>query len=132
MHVTGQATYTDDIPEPRDLLHLAIGVSDKPHARIRKMDLSAVLAASGVVAVMTADEIPGENNCGPVVHDDPILAPDLVEYVGQAIFSVAATTVDQARKAARLARIEYDELVPILDIREAVASESFVLPSEKI
>ena len=94
--------------------------------------LAAVIDAPGVVAVMTADEIPGENNCGPVVHDDPDPgASNLVEYVGQAIFSVAAETVDQARKAARLAKIDYDELEPVLDIREAVAAESFVLPSEK-
>lgn len=132
LHVTGQATYTDDIPEPRDLLHLAVGVSDKPHARIRSIDLGAVVAAPGVVAVMTAEEIPGENNCGPVVHDDPILASGLVEYAGQAIFSVAAETVEQARSAASLAKIEYDELEPILDIRQAVAQKSFVLPSEKI
>lgn len=132
LHVTGQATYTDDIPEPRDLLHLAVGVSEKPHARIRSVDLTAVIDAPGVVAVMTADEIPGENNCGPVVHDDPVLAQGIVEYVGQAIFSVAAETVDQARRAARLAKIEYDDLEPVLDIRKAVAAESFVLPSEKI
>jgi len=132
LHVTGHATYTDDIPEPRALLHLAVGVSDEPHAFIRSVDLSAVLESPGVVAVMTAEEIPGENNCGPVVHDDPILAPGLVEYVGQAIFSVAAETADQARRATRLAKVEYDVLEPVLDIRQAIAAESFVLPTEKI
>lgn len=132
LHVTGHATYTDDIPEPRDLLHVAVGTSAKPHARIRSIDLSAVLEVPGVVAVMTADDIPGENNCGPVSDDDPILAPGLVEYVGQAVFSVAARTVEQARKAARLARIEYDELDPVLEIRQAIAAKSFVLPTEKM
>jgi len=132
LHVSGHATYTDDIPEPRDLLHLAVGTSDKPHARIISVDLSAVFSAPGVVAVMTADEIPGENNCGPVVHDDPILASGVVEYVGQAIFSVAAGSVDEARRATRLAKIEYEELEPVLDIRQAIAAESFVLPTEKI
>lgn len=132
LHVTGQATYTDDIPEPRDLLHVAVGMSTQPHARIRSIDLSAVMTAPGVVAVMTADQIPGANNCGPVVDDDPILAAGIVEYVGQAIFSVAAATVDEARSAVRLAKIEYEELQPILDIREAIARESFVLPTERI
>jgi len=132
LHVTGQATYTDDIAEPRDLLHVAVGMSTKPHARIRGIDLSAVIAAPGVVAVMTADQIPGANNCGPVVADDPILASGVVEYVGQAIFSVAAATVEEARRAVRLARIDYEELQPILDIREAIARESFVLPTERI
>jgi xanthine dehydrogenase large subunit len=75
LHVSGEAIYTDDIPEPRGLLHLAVGMSEKAHARIRRLDLSAVREAQGVVAVITAEDIPGENNCGPVEKDDPILAP---------------------------------------------------------
>ncbi len=132
LHVSGEALYTDDITEPRDMLHLAVGMSSKPHAKIRKMDLSAVRNAPGVVDVMSAADIPGHNNCGPVIADDPIFAPGLVEYAGQSVFAVAAETVDQARKAARLAKIDYDELEPILDPRTAVAKESFVLPSETI
>ena len=132
LHVSGEALYTDDITEPRDMLHLAVGMSAKPHANIRKLDLSAVLAAAGVVDVMSAADIPGANNCGPVVADDPIFAAGLVEYAGQSVFAVAAATVGQARKAARLAVIDYEELEPILDPRTAVAKESFVLPSETI
>ena len=132
LHVSGEALYTDDIAEPRDMLHLAVGMSAKPHAKIRKLDLSAVLAAAGVVDVMSAADIPGANNCGPVVADDPIFAAGLVEYAGQSVFAVAAATVGQARKAARLAVIDYEELEPILDPRTAVAKESFVLPSETI
>jgi xanthine dehydrogenase large subunit len=132
LHVSGEAVYVDDIVEPRDLLHLAVGMSARPHARIRKMDLSAVLESPGVVDVMSAADIPGENNCGPVIADDPIFAPWLVQYVGQSVFAVAAASVDQARKAARLAIIEYEDLEPILDPRAAVAAESFVLPSETI
>jgi len=132
LHVTGRATYTDDIPEPRDLLHIAVGMSERPHARIRKLDLSAVREAPGVVDVMQAVDIPGSNNCGPVVNDDPVFAPGVVEYVGQAIFAVAAETVEQARRATKLARIQYEDLPPILDIREALEAGSFVLPSETI
>jgi xanthine dehydrogenase large subunit len=132
LHVTGRAAYTDDLPEPRDLLHVAVGTSSKPHARIRNLDLSAVSATPGVIAVMTASDIKGANNCGPVVDDDPILAAELVEYVGQAVFAVAADTVDQARKAVRLAKIDYDELEPVLHIRDAIAAGSFVLPTKKI
>ncbi len=132
LHVSGAAAYTDDIPEPRGLLHLAVGMSERPHARIVKLDLDAVRAAAGVVDVMTADDIPGENNCGPVVNDDPIFAPGLVQYVGQAVFAVAATTVTAARRAARLARIEYEDLEPILDPLTALEKRSFVLPSETL
>ncbi|MGH6913381.1 MAG: xanthine dehydrogenase molybdopterin binding subunit, partial [Geminicoccales bacterium] len=130
LHASGEALYTDDIPEPRGTLYVAVGMSAKPHARIRSLDLEAVRAAPGVVDVVTADDIPGENNCGAVVADDPILAPGLVQYVGQAVFAVAATSVGQARRAARLARIEYEELEAILDPLTAVERASFVLPSE--
>ena len=132
LHVSGTAAYTDDLPEPRDLLHVAVGMSSKAHARIRGINLDAVLAADGVVDVCLAEHIPGKNNCGPIVHDEQILATDEVEFVGHAIFAVAATTVDQARKAARLARIDYEELEAILDTETAVAKKSFVLPSETI
>jgi len=132
LHVSGEATYTDDIVEPRGLLHVAVGMSSRAHARIASIDLDAVRRAPGVVDVMTADDIPGENNCGPIVADDPILAPGVVQYSGQAVFAVAAHTVNQARRAARLARIEYEELPAILDPMAAVDAGSFVLPSETI
>jgi xanthine dehydrogenase large subunit len=132
LHVSGRAAYTDDLPEPRDLLHVAVGMSSKAHARLRAVDLSDVLAAEGVVDVCLASDIPGENNCGPIVHDEKIFATDTVEYAGQAIFAVAAGTVEQARKAARLAKIDYEQLEPILDPVTAVEKGSFVLPSETL
>lgn len=132
LHVSGEATYTDDILEPKNLLHLAVGLSSKPHARIREMNLDAVMKAPGVVGVITADDIPGANNFGPVVADDPILAPGLVQYAGQPMFAVAAETIDQARKAARLAAVDYEELEAILGPMAAVEAGSFVLPSETL
>ncbi len=132
LHVTGRAAYTDDIPEPRELLHLAVGMSEKPHARIRKIDLCDVLAAPGVVDVCVAADIRGENNYGPIIKDDPVFADALVQYVGQPLFAVAAGSVDSARKAARKASIDYEELEPILDPVTAVAKGSFVLPSETL
>jgi xanthine dehydrogenase large subunit len=132
LHVSGSAAYTDDLPEPRDLLHVAVGMSSKAHARIRKIDLTAVAAAAGVVDTCVAAEIPGENVCGPIVADEQILVSELAEYAGHALFAVAAETVDQARKATRLADIDYEELAAILDPMDAVAKQSFVLPSETI
>ncbi len=132
LHVTGQAAYTDDLPEPRDLLHLAVGMSSHAHARVKRVDLSAVRLAPGVCDTMLADEIPGANNFGAIVADDPIFVADVAEYVGHPIFAVAADTVDQARKAARLAAIDYEPLAAILDPLAAVEQESFVLPSENI
>ncbi|MEM1440453.1 MAG: xanthine dehydrogenase molybdopterin binding subunit [Pseudomonadota bacterium] len=132
LHVNGRAAYTDDIPEPRGLLHAAFGVSTQAHARIRGIDLSRVEAAPGVVAVITASDVPGPNNYGAIIADDPILAEDEVVYAGQPVFAVAATTVDAARRAARLANIDYEPLEAILDPETALERESFVLPSTQL
>ena len=128
LHVLGQATYTDDIPELHGTLHAAFGLSQQAHAMIRSLDLTAVRAASGVVDVLIASDIPGLNDCGPILQDDPILAADVVQYVGQPIFIVIAESHDQARRAARLAVIDYAPLPAILTAQAALAAQSFVLP----
>ncbi|MDX1515287.1 MAG: xanthine dehydrogenase molybdopterin binding subunit [Woeseiaceae bacterium] len=132
LHVSGRATYTDDIPEPRDLLHLALGVSEHAHARVRGIDLEPVLAMPGVVATLVAAEIPGDNNFGPIVADDPILADGEALYAGHPLFAVAATSVDAARRAALRADVDYEPLAAIIDAADAVKAASFVLPSETL
>jgi xanthine dehydrogenase large subunit len=128
LHVLGQATYTDDIPELQGTLHAALGLSSKAHARIGAMDLAPVRNSPGVVAVYTAEDIVGTNDCGPIIHDDPILCAGEVQYVGQPIFIVVADTHDNARRAARRAVIDYDELPAIFTPQEAKAANSYVLP----
>jgi xanthine dehydrogenase large subunit len=132
LHVSGEARYTDDIPEPIGTLHAAIGMSERAHARIESMDLEPVRRAPGVVDVITAEDVPGINNIGGIVQDDPIFADGLVEYVGQSVFAVAATSVEHARRAAGLAVIEYEDLEPILDIDTALEKQSFVIPTMKL
>jgi xanthine dehydrogenase large subunit len=132
LHVSGEALYCDDIPLPANVLHAAFGISTIAHGRIRHLDLTAVRASRGVVAVGLAEDIPGENNYGAVLHDDPILADSLVQYVGQPIFAVAATSYKEARQAAQRARVTYDELPAILDIRSAIVADSFVLPTQRL
>jgi xanthine dehydrogenase large subunit len=132
LHVSGEARYTDDIALPAVALHAAIGTSERAHARVRGMDLAAVKAAPGVVLVLCAADVPGANNHGPVVHDDPIFATERVEYVGQSLFAVIADSVDAARRAVRLARIDYEELPPILDVATALAQGSLLMPSKTL
>ena len=132
LHVAGEARYIDDIPEVAGTVHAALGLSDKAHARITAMDLSAVRQAPGVLCVLTADDIPGENNCGPIMHDDPILADGLVQYVGQPIFAVYAESYEQARVAARKADISYDELPAVMTPEEAHRQESYVVPPMRL
>ncbi len=129
LHVSGEARYTDDIPEPRGTLHAAIGTSSKAHARIKSMNLDPVRQAPGVVAVVTAEDVPGVNDIGGALKDDPIFADRLVQYVGHSIFAVAAETMELAVRAAEKAEIEYEELEPVLDVDAAMDRESFVLPT---
>ena len=127
-HVSGTASYVDDLPEARNLLHCYIGTSEVAHARILNMDLSAVEAYPGVVRVMTHSDIPGSNDISPVhLNDEPLLTHDLIEFAGQPLFAVAAESRAIARHAARLAKIEVEELPAILDIETALEEKSFVL-----
>jgi xanthine dehydrogenase large subunit len=132
LHVSGRALYCDDIPLPANTLHAAFGVSTIAHGRIKSIDLAPVRAVDGVVAIALPADVPGENNYGSVVHDDPIFAAALVEYAGQPLFAVAANSYAAARKATRAARIDYEPLPALLDIRSALAANSYVLPSERI
>ena len=119
-HVAGEAIYVDDLREPAGLLHAYLGLSERAHARILSLDLSAVRAAPGVVAVLTAADVPGANDVGSMsLGDEPLFANDRVQYMGQPMFLVVADTRDQARRACKLAKVEYEDLEPILDIATA-------------
>ncbi len=128
LHVSGSAAYTDDLPEPAGTLHAAPGLSAVARGRLVALDLDAVRAAPGVRAVIVAADIPGRNDCGPVMHDDPILADGEVLFHGQPLFAVAADTREQARAAARLARIVIEPLPARLTVDDALAAGAWVLP----
>lgn len=115
-HVTGQAEYCDDILEPIGTLHAYLGVSDVAHANIKGMDLTAVKEMPGVVGVLTAKDIPGVNDISPTgQNDEPVFPTDKVQFYGQPLFAVIATTRDIARRAAKLAVMSYDKLPHALD-----------------
>jgi xanthine dehydrogenase large subunit len=124
LHVTGQARYIDDIPTPAGTLHLAFGLSDVAKGTITAMDLAAVRAAPGVVAVLVAQDLPFANDVSPSVHDEPLLATGAVHYLGQPLFLVVADSHLAARKAARLGKISIKPETPILTIEEALAADS--------
>jgi xanthine dehydrogenase large subunit len=134
LHVTGGATFTDDMPELAGTLYAAIIKSPVAHGELigDGIDRDAILKAHGVVAVYTAKDIPGENNCGPIVHDDPFLAVGKVEFLGQAVAVVVAREMLYAREAAHNAKVLVKELKPILTIDEAMTAQSFVMPAKGI
>jgi xanthine dehydrogenase large subunit len=129
-HVSGEAIYVDDIPELPDTLHLYVATSTRPHALIVALDVSRVRQQPGVVCVLTAADIPGANDASPIFGDDPVFAVDEVQYAGQSIFAVAAETIESARAAAKLARIEYDDLPALITIDDALAANADLLPPQ--
>jgi len=130
LHVAGTAPYTDDLPEIAGTLHAALGLSPLAHGKLKSIDLERLAAQPGVVAVITARDIPGPNDCGALVHDDPILADGEVRYVGQPVFAVIAATRDQARRAAALAPqvLTLEPLPPQLSPAAARQARDVVVP----
>ena len=124
LHVTGAARYIDDIPTPANTLHLAFGMATIAHGRITSMSLDAVRAALDVELVLTADDLPHHNDVSPAPLPEPMLSEGKIEYVGQPLFAVAATSHLAARKAVRLAVVAYEELTPIFTIDEAMAANA--------
>jgi xanthine dehydrogenase large subunit len=134
LHVTGEAVYTDDIPELRGTLYAALILSPVAHGELigEGIDRAAILAQHGVVGVFTAKDIPGENNCGPIIHDDPFLAAGKVEFLGQAVAVVVAHDMLYAREAAKRAKVLVKELPALLTIEEALEAQSFIMPAKGI
>ena len=130
LHVSGEAVYIDDIAEAHGTLHAALGLSPIAHGTLVSVDLELLRRQPGVVAVLTAADIPGENNCGPLLHDDPLLADGELRYVGQPVYAVIATDRELARRAAALAKqaIVATPLPAVLTAREAHAIGQYVLP----
>ncbi|MDP3604715.1 MAG: molybdopterin-dependent oxidoreductase, partial [Polaromonas sp.] len=126
--VDGAATYVDDIPEVRGTLHAAPILSTVAHGRLRGVDTRAALAMPGVRDVILARDVPGDPLLATFVHDEPVFASSTVEHIGQVIGLVVADTVMQARRAARQVKFDIEELPPILDVREALKAQSYVLP----
>jgi xanthine dehydrogenase large subunit len=133
LHVTGAAPYTDDLPEFVGTLHAALGLSPLAHGVIESIDLDRVRGEPGVVDAWSARDIPGANECGAIVKDDPILAGesgDTLRYLGQPVFVVVATTRDAARRAAALAAqvVRARALPPVLTPQQAHAARQYVVP----
>ena len=126
-HVTGKAIYTDDISEPKNLLHAVIGYSNCSKGVIKKIDYQDVLSSEGVVDIITEKDIEGINDVGPIFKGDKIFTSKNIEYYGQPIFAVIAKTNNLAKKAALKVKIDLKISKPIVSIKEALKKKSFVL-----
>ncbi|MGB4361427.1 MAG: xanthine dehydrogenase molybdopterin binding subunit [Rhodoferax sp.] len=126
--IAGAATYIDDIPEVRGTLFAAPVLSKVAHGKLLGVDTQAALALPGVHAVLLAADVPGSKMLAAFAGDEPVLAQDTVQHVGQVIGLVVADSVMLARRAARLVAPQIEVLPAILDVRAARQAQSFVLP----
>lgn len=128
-HVSGEAVYIDDILVNEQLLVGRVVYSPHAHAKIVSFDLSEAKAVPGVHAVLCHKDIPGQNQMGPVIKDEPCLAVEEVICVGQAIFLIAAETEEQCREAERKIKVTYEPLEPILTLEAAIEHNNLLGPA---
>src|SRR5256885_5047323 len=128
-HLTGQARYADDLFMPRMLFGRLLR-STRPHARIRRIDVSRAAAHPGVVAIVTGADMPAKMGIMPSTQDETALAVDKVRYVGEPVAAVPATAEDAAFDALSLIDIDYEDLDPIFTIEEALEREDVKIHDE--
>ncbi|KAJ2898498.1 hypothetical protein IWW38_001376, partial [Coemansia aciculifera] len=128
---TGEARYVDDMPALQGELHVGLVMSPYAHARILSIDGSPALALPGVVHVLTAKDVPGENHWN-IFKDEEILPSDTVHYYGQPVALVIAASLKLAQDAARLVKVQYEQLPAILSVRDAVAQQSFFAETRQL
>lgn len=128
LHVTGQSRFLGDEPKPERLCYVEPVTSPHAHARIVRMDAESARRIEGVLAVLTARDIPGENQIGGKIKDEPLLPETEVCYIGQPVALIVAETREIARKARAAVNIEYEELPAILTMEEAKKANSLLAP----
>jgi len=125
-HATGEARYVDDWPAPPGMLVAQVVTSRVAHAKLQRVDASAALAVKGVVAVLTAKDVPGTNDVGPVIHDEELFAHDTVRFLGQSIAVVIGESYEACRAGVAAVKVELEELPAVLSIDQAIERQSYL------
>ncbi len=126
--VRGTARFTSDLPLPTGCLHALPAVSPHAHASFTRVDATAALAEPDVLAVLTAADIPGENEIGNLLPGEPLLADGETHCVGEPYALVVAASMDAARRGAAAVTADFTPLPAILDPRDAYAAGSLIAP----
>jgi len=127
-HVRGESRYTDDFTLPEDSLHCVLLFSPAAKGKITRLDLTQALQAPGIVQILQASDIPGENQIGTIIRDEPLLAEEEVDFVGQPVAAIYGESEEDARKALKLIDLQIEEEEPILDPREAFRRGELIAP----
>lgn len=131
-HVMGRSQFIDDIPKPGNLLYVTVMVSPAACGRIKKLDTQKAGEMPGVAAVLTAEDIPGENQIGGIIKDEVCLAQGHVQFAGEPVAVIAADSRQEAEAAMKQIILEVEEETPVLTVREAIRREQYVGPVRKI
>ncbi|NBQ56878.1 MAG: xanthine dehydrogenase molybdopterin binding subunit [Opitutaceae bacterium] len=124
-HVTGRALYVDDTAQRRPMLEVWPVMALHARAKITRRDATKARACAGIAAVLLAEDIPGENNVGPVLPDEPMLATDQIQFHGQIVAIVVGDSIRACRAAAAMVEVDYVPLPPLLGVRAAISAGSF-------
>jgi xanthine dehydrogenase large subunit len=130
--VAGAASYIDDLPTLQGTLYATPVMSAVACGTLRGIVSAGALALPGVVRVITAEDIRGDKLIASFSHDEPILAVDTVQHVGQVVALVVAESMNIARRAARFVKLDIETMPAILSIGQAVAAKSWVLPPVEV
>jgi xanthine dehydrogenase large subunit len=130
-HVTGKSIYTDDIPVMEGTVFLKVFDSPIAHGIIKSLDISEAEQLPGIVKIFSHKDVPGENQIGGIIPDEPLLADQQVHFQGQPILIIAADNEDAAEEAIKLIRLEIDPLLVITDPREAFEKGNLLSGSRK-
>ena len=131
-HVTGRAIYTDEQRLPVGMLSVYPVQAPHAHAGIVSIDATQARAVPGVHAVLTAGDVPGENDTGPILHDEPLIADEVVKFYGQAVSWVVADDEGLAQAAASLVTVNYESLPAVTTIAQAIEAQAFHLPPARV
>jgi xanthine dehydrogenase large subunit len=127
-HVKGKSIYLDDIQEINGTLYALPFDTTVAHAKIKSINLEQALNHKGIVTILTAKDVTGLNQIGGIIPDEPLFAEDEVHFRGQVIALIVGTTEHHCQMAAKLIKVQYEELPVIVDPREAHAKGKLITP----
>lgn len=131
-HVTGRAAFIDDIPPRSDEVVVGFVGSPVSAGTLREVDTSAAAAVPGLLALFTADQVPGQQRFGVQVADEPFLASGALLYLGQPVVVIAAESMTALSAARRAVRITAEEQPAVLSIEDALREGRFLGPERRI
>jgi xanthine dehydrogenase large subunit len=127
-HVQGSSLFVDDVAAPEGLLCAAILTSPEAHGNILNIDFSEAEKINGVKGIFSSKDIPGENQIGGIILDEPLFAENKVDFIGQPVAIVVAESQLIAKEAVRKIKLNIEKLPAIFDAREAFTKNELIIP----